>query len=188
MEVRKYKTYQDYVRHQASKLGKKLPRITVHDKQYENIVYGRYKDVKGKSILCLAARLGGEVRAFKRRGATAIGIDLNPGKDNPDVIQGDFHDIPFGDNEFDIVFCNSLDHVLYMDKFLKEVKRVSRDVFILELSPEELGNHAARSTTDQDTILSWIKKYFTIEDTVEKTNKTSCLSGNVFIYILKKKP
>ena len=33
----------------------------------------------GEPVLCLGARLGGEVRALTRLGALAIGIDFNPG-------------------------------------------------------------------------------------------------------------
>lgn len=186
MAIRKYKTYEDYIQHQKSKLDKKHDIIVNHDRQYEQIIYQRYTDVKDKKVLCLAARLGGEVRGFIRRGANAIGIDLNPGKDNPDVIQGDFHNIPFQDNTFDIVFCNSIDHVLYMDKFLSEARRVTKDIFILEITPEVMGNHSVRATKNLKTIQNRIEKYFTISDLTKTTNQTSCLSGKVFVYILKK--
>ena len=42
--------------------------------------------LRGATVLCVGARLGGEVRAFKSLGALAIGIDLNPGTLNMDVV------------------------------------------------------------------------------------------------------
>ena len=49
-------------------------------------------------MICLGARLGGEVRAFKTLGAIAIGIDLNPGKDSMDVLAGDYYNIGLPNN------------------------------------------------------------------------------------------
>ena len=46
-------------------------------------------------MLCLGARLGTEVRALHNLGYFAIGIDLNPGVDNPYVLMGDFHKLVF---------------------------------------------------------------------------------------------
>lgn len=177
----KYKSYKDYVRHQCEKLGKKEGIIREHDRAYEEIVFGRYSDVSGKKVLCLAARLGGEVRAFKRLGADAIGIDLNPGRGNKDVIKGDFHDLKFKDKSFDISFCNSLDHVLYPDKFFMEVKRVTREMFVLEVVPTKAEGHAV---TDTHEVEQRIKKHFSIKEKFTSENNTTCLSGAVHIYLL----
>lgn len=55
-----------------------------------------------KTLTCPSqARLGGEVRAFKSLGAVAVGIDLEPGRGNMDVIHGDFHAVPFPTASFD---------------------------------------------------------------------------------------
>ena len=69
-----YSTYDDYTKHQSSKLVKEYNRVVEIDRNIESKIYKRYIDlddikVEGKSILCLAARLGGEVRAFKKLGA-----------------------------------------------------------------------------------------------------------------------
>ena len=48
-----------------------------------------------RTVLCLAARIGTEVKAFLDLGCFAIGIDLNPGTDNRYVVHGDFHDLQF---------------------------------------------------------------------------------------------
>ena len=187
MEVRRYSTYKEYVDHQGSKLDKKYSIIAAHDKQYEQSVYSRYSGFEGKKVLCLAARLGGEVRAFKKLGADAIGVDLNPGKDNKDVIYGDFHDIPFKDKHFDYVFTNSIDHVLYLDKFYSEIKRVlkPRGVFICELMKGGRGGHGVIDTVDDSEIIAEADKYFEVKKIEDIRVSTTCLRNDVSIYYMK---
>ena len=76
--------------------------------------------------MCLAARIGTEVRAFLSYNCFAVGIDLNPGKDNKFVLSGDFHNIQFPKHSVDVVFTNSLDHALYLHKVISEIERVLR--------------------------------------------------------------
>jgi ubiquinone/menaquinone biosynthesis C-methylase UbiE len=92
--------------------------------------------LRGLRVLCLAARLGGEVRAFIDLGALAIGIDLNPGIGNRYVVHGDFHHLQYADNTFDVVFTNSLDHALDVPRIMDEARRVLADdgMFIVEAS------------------------------------------------------
>jgi len=45
--------------------------------------------IAGEAVLCIGARLGGEVRALTQLGALAIGVDFNPGFRNPYVLWGD---------------------------------------------------------------------------------------------------
>lgn len=78
----------------------------------------------GKTALCLGARLGGEVQAFLDNGILAVGVDLNPGDNNPYVLYGDFHQLVFPDQSFDIVYTNSLDHALDLKKVISEMIRV----------------------------------------------------------------
>ena len=75
-------------------------------------------------MLCLAARIGTEVRAFHDVGAFAVGIDLEPGGDNRWVLPGDFHQLIFPDESVDAVYCNSFDHALDLPKVLGECRRV----------------------------------------------------------------
>jgi ubiquinone/menaquinone biosynthesis C-methylase UbiE len=86
------------------------------------------------SVLCLAARLGSEVEAFISLGHFAIGIDLNPGPDNPFVVSGDFHALQFADHSVDCVYTNSLDHAFDIEKITREVRRVLKPggMFLLE--------------------------------------------------------
>ncbi len=65
----------------------------------------------GEPVLCMGARLGGEVRALTRLGALAIGVDLNPGFRNPHVLWGDGLRLQFAERTFRYVYTNVLDHV-----------------------------------------------------------------------------
>ena len=80
----------------------------------------------GAPVLCIGARLGGEVRAFKSLGALAVGVDLNPGPLNMDVVAGDMEDLPFPAKAFAFVYMNVLDHVARLDLLAAEVGRVLR--------------------------------------------------------------
>ena len=178
LSIRDYKNYEEYKNHQIEKLNKKIKLIDEYDKQYENIVYERYKNIlnfNDKNILCLAARLGAEVRAFKKLGANALGIDLNPGKNNDYVIVGDFHDLKFNDNIFDVLFCNSIDHSYNIGKFLSESYRVLKDdgIFLLELMIETPGQYEVLDTSNSEIIKTHISKYFKIEKISNMENKFS---------------
>lgn len=80
----------------------------------------------GTTVLCIGARLGGEVRAVKSLGALGIGIDLLPGPGSLDVVSGDMEDIPFPARVFGLVYTNVLDHVYNVGGLTSEVCRVLR--------------------------------------------------------------
>lgn len=129
---RVYPSYRDYLDHQRLKLDAlRATSLERHDRRFAAALLARLRaspiPLEGRSVLCLAARTGAEVRAFRETGASAIGIDLNPGPDNPWVIEGDFHDLRFGDGSFDVVYVNSLDHAYDLDRVLAEVARVLVD-------------------------------------------------------------
>ena len=123
---RKYKNYPDYKAHQRSKAP--LSDLTARNLMLRTDIPKRVADLpfwnKDATVLCLAARGGGEVQAFLDLGCFAVGIDLEPGKENPYVLHGDFHDIQFPNGSVDIVYTNSLDHVFAMKKVISEIKRV----------------------------------------------------------------
>lgn len=138
-KLRRYDDYEKYSDHQKSKLDGILDWVKETQKTFVPLMRGRIKIVdkipKGSSVLCLGARLGGEVKAFIGEGCFAVGVDLNPGKDNRYVLQGDFHNLQFPDKCVDVVFCNSLDHVLMMDSFISEIKRVLKDSGLCIIEP-----------------------------------------------------
>jgi SAM-dependent methyltransferase len=136
LSVRTYKSYDDYMRHQISKL--KIKDLSKYDILFRQALRERLTRTNavqpGVSVLCLAARLGTEVKAFMDLGCFAVGIDLNPGNRNRYVLPGDFHDIQFPDASIDAVFTNSLDHAVDIDRLTMEVRRVlkPRGLFFVE--------------------------------------------------------
>lgn len=126
-QKRCYKSYQEYLSHQKSKLDQGIDFLKDYDVKYrkglgERLVKLDY--IKGTSVLCLGARIGTEVKAFLDNGAFAVGLDLNPGKNNKYVVTGDFHDLNYADESVDILFTNSIDHVFDIEKVLNEAYRV----------------------------------------------------------------
>jgi SAM-dependent methyltransferase len=125
---RSYDSYSAYLSHQGAKLDR-MPseKLIAYERRYTAALVPRLERVEctpGTTVLCLGARGGAEVRAFRSLGCVAIGIDLNPGLNNPDVVRGDFHALPFGNQTFGAVFTNALDHVYDMGALLAEVRRV----------------------------------------------------------------
>lgn len=140
LSVKVYESHDDYIRHQQEKLATSSPAwLTDYNTQYRSVLAERLRSfgVVGPTsrVLCLAARLGGEVVACRDLGAFAVGVDLNPGKNNPYVLYGDFHALTFADGSVDVVFTNSLDHALNFKKLFAEVRRVLQPngLFISEI-------------------------------------------------------
>ena len=101
----------------GQKNGTLAPHIVARDAQVEKYIFRDFSARArkgdplmslgpGKSILCVGARLGGEVRAFTRLGALAVGIDFNPGVRNAWSMWGDATRLQFADSAFDFV-CTS---------------------------------------------------------------------------------
>lgn len=161
LKSRVYENYDDYIRHQKSKLDRFLLdwdnawiNKQNYDQRYREILRERVKPhiaTSGLSTLCLAARLGTEVKAFIDLGCFAVGIDLNPGKENKYVVVGDFHNLQYADHSLDIVFTNSFDHVLYPEKILSEITRVLK---VGGRFMTDLGGNVGQVEGDYET-LSW---------------------------------
>lgn len=163
---RNYGSYSEYRRHQASKL--RIRDVRDLDARIESALYNRLRgDWSGEKVLCLGARLGGEVRAFTGRGAFAVGVDLNPGNGNRWVLSGDFHALQFADESVDAVYTNSLDHVLDLEKLLSEVKRVLQPagVFLVDAVGGEVdrgsgfGYWASLSWQDTGELIAAIEAF-----------------------------
>lgn len=128
-EHRQYPDYETYLEHQRTKFSAfRSKSIIGHDRRFHAALSERLAtsalDLRGRSVLCLAARQGSEVRAFIDQGAFAVGIDLNPGPKNRYVVVGDFHELQFADDSVDVVYTNSLDHAFDLERILGEVRRV----------------------------------------------------------------
>ncbi len=124
--TRQFRSYDDYVRVQQSKL--QHLDLDAHETQFRAVLKDRLAAsgvvARGARVLCLGARLGGEVAAFRDLGAFAVGVDLNPGRDNPWVMFGDFQHLQFPDGVVDVAYSNSLDHAFDLSRMLAEVWRV----------------------------------------------------------------
>ena len=87
---RVYHNYKEYVLHKKSKL--ELIDLSDYDIRYRQVLRERVKKLnllhQGMTVLCLAARIGTEVKSFLDLGYFAIGIDLNPGENNRYVVHG----------------------------------------------------------------------------------------------------
>lgn len=126
LQHRNYKSYEAYLEHQKAKLA--IHDFSNYDIEFRTALRERLRalDVnwQGFAVLCLGARLGTEVKAFLDLGCKAIGIDLNPGKENQYVVPGDFHDLQFPPNSMDVVYTNSLDHAFDINRIAAEVLKV----------------------------------------------------------------
>jgi SAM-dependent methyltransferase len=135
-QKRSYDSYEAYLEHQKAKL--ETHDFGAYDTEFRKVLRERLAaldlDWSGRSVLCLGARIGTEVKAFLDLGADAIGIDLNPGDNNRYVVYGDFHDLQFASGSMDVIYTNSLDHAFDLERIAKEVLRVLKPggLFILE--------------------------------------------------------
>lgn len=164
---RSYASYEAYVEHQRAKLTHHLPQLneTLADDLAE--FKRRFVDCtplrEARSVLCLGARLGTEVRALKELGFFAVGIDLNPGEANQHVVTGDFHALTFADGSTDAVYCNALDHAFDLDRLSREVARVLRPggLFVTDIAlgfdrGYTPGDYEATIWRDPDTLIQRI--------------------------------
>jgi len=155
INYRKYKNYKEYLSHQSIKLDigikKKIKKFM--PEYFENNVRSfekrieKFKEyVKNGKVLCLGARLGAEVVAFRNMGfKETLGIDINPGKSNKYVIKGDFHNVPFEDKYFDVVYCNCIDHCWNLKLLSMETDRVLKNDGVLILEIDHLNKDKKRN-------------------------------------------
>ena len=128
---------------------------------------GGVRSFQGRSVLCLGARLGGEVRAFKALGALAVGVDVEPGNGNMDVLVGDFEHLAFADASFDFAYSNVLDHVHDLRIFGSEVCRVLKPggIFFAALFPashDRWRGKEAVSASSQGVLLRKLEPNFAL--------------------------
>ena len=151
---RRYGTYDDYVVHQADKLDSLGGEAFVNSQKAVRMFRRRLELIAElppkTSVLCLGARRGEEVQAFRELGHTANGIDLNPGTDNPYVVRGDFHALQYADESLQCVYVNCLDHAFNLEKIVSEVYRVLKHggLFVVDIvygydEGYVVGNHDA---------------------------------------------
>ena len=136
LQNRSYESYEAYLEHQKAKL--ETHDFADYDVAFRTALRERLAALEiswpGRTVLCLAARIGTEVKAFLDLGCFAIGIDLNPGKENRYVVHGDFHDLQYAPSSIDVVYTNSLDHAFDIDRIAMEILKVLKPggLFIVE--------------------------------------------------------
>lgn len=154
IEIKHYANYDEYIAHQKSKadFGTSLrERLLPTGDLWESDCAGfrenfrPYEDIlKGcKNAMCLGARTGMEVHVLREMGLDAIGIDLV--ETPPLVLSGYVHDVQFAADSFDFIFSNIFDHVLYPDKFIREIERIAKpnSYVLLHLSVQVRDDHHA---------------------------------------------
>ncbi len=126
LAVRRVSTYESYVELQKMKLG--YVDLSSHEARFQQELKARVEGLgvaaPGKTVVCLGARLGAEVRAFSDLGCFVVGVDLNPGQENRYVLYGDFHDLQFAASSVDVIYTNSLDHAMELSQVVVEMRRV----------------------------------------------------------------
>ncbi len=129
-------------------------------------------------ILCLGARNGGEVMAFRKLGfLNTIGVDLYPIQNvcikEQVVFKGDFHNLDFESNSFNILFSNSIDHIYDPELFLKECDRVLKIggfcIFYLGIG-SHIGDLESNSIKDKLLIFKTINKFNKYEIIINEDN------------------
>ena len=114
---------------QGSKLARNGAMVAAWDREFEGQLLRRLRqqaDSIASPVLCVGARLGAEVRAFRAAvpQLLAVGTDFNPGSRNPFVMWGDAHELQFSDASFAVVYTNVLDHIRNTSTFAREAHRV----------------------------------------------------------------
>lgn len=154
---RAYTSYEEYVRHQQSKFGHL--DLTEYDRTYREQLRERLRSLTllqpGASVLCLGARQGTEVKAFHDLGCFAVGLDLNPGKNNQFVLPGDFHHVQFPSASVDVIFTNSFDHTFDPQKLIGEITRLLKPDGLLII--EAIQGEAEQSSPDYYASFWWQK-------------------------------
>jgi SAM-dependent methyltransferase len=164
---REYSSYEEYVRHQQSKL--KFLDLADYDVTYRRQLKERLQTLAlprpAATVLCLGARQGTEVKAFLDLGCFAVGLDLNPGPENQFVIRGDFHNIQFPANSVDVIFTNSFDHAFDPARLVGEITRLLKPDGLLII--EAIRGEAQDTAPDHYASFWWR----TIDDLVALLGK-----------------
>jgi len=174
VRYRDYTSYEEYITHQSQKFDEILKMSGGFSNKiilwYRKTFYKRFRHLssfldKDAVILCLGARQGTEVEVLWDLGyKNAIGLDLNPGPDNPYVKEGDFMNLKFPDRSVDMVYSNCVDHAFELDKFFQEHARVLKPggyaIYDINVSDQRFGVFEAVEWESDETLFLLVLKYF----------------------------
>ena len=145
LHYKKFNSYKEYTEAQVEKL--RLREDYVRQKSQRKyfdfcVDFARFDGhiEKGCRVLCLGARFGDEVRAFRKLGYDAIGIDLYADEGDL-VIKGDWNDLPF-ENEFDVIYTNSIDHAWSIEKMIVQIEKALKPDGMVIIALDQHHAHA----------------------------------------------
>ena len=126
-------------------------------------IYPEDTSLDSLQILCVGARYGIEMLAFEQLGfkyENIKAIDIYPR--NEQIINADMHDMPFGSNCFDIIYSHhSLDHSLFPEKALSEIKRVSTkdSYWLLTIPYNDFGKEESIDFDTAEEVESYVTRF-----------------------------
>jgi len=192
LQYRDYDSYEEYITHQRQKFdeivkmggGFKTKDLFFYRiKFYKRFrILSKYLPKKSK-ILCAGARQGTEVEVLRDLGYnSAYGVDLNPGPNNELVEYGDFMKLNIPNESLDMVYSNSIDHAIDIEKFFKEHARVLKPngYVLYDIAIQKGGAFEAVEWDSDETVFQIMKKYFktVVEQKKEKNWKWLLLKKN----------
>jgi SAM-dependent methyltransferase len=174
LHYRDYSSYDEYVTHQTQKFNEILNLQGGFDNRvilgYRNNFYRRFRYLsefldKSAVILSLGARQGTEVEVLWDLGyKNAIGLDLNPGPENPYVGKGDFMALEYPEDSVDMVYTNCVDHAFDLDKFFEEHARVLKPggyaIYDVAIFTSGAGSFEAVEWQSEESALLLALKYY----------------------------
>lgn len=173
---RDYNSYEEYTLHQKQKIWEilkihgGLPWKVYLRQRYEFWLRFRLLRLPRDAVIyCLGARFGTEVEVLRDLGfKNAIGLDLEPGPNNPYVIAGDFMNIDATDSTVDMIYCNAVDHAYCLETFFKEHARVVKvgGIAIYDLCMTPPGAFEAVSWGSEKNLFMLMLNYYSAVDEV----------------------
>ena len=132
MKLTKYRSYQDYVKHQKEKtlsIERRKKEARDFDRKCEDFMamvarYIEQFDIPRGTAVCVGSRAGAEVKALQQLGFDAIGYDLVAHE--PWTLEGDMHELPVESGVADLVFTNAFDHAADPFRAAGELQRISK--------------------------------------------------------------
>ena len=152
--------FENYLTHQKKKFDLYKNTLNRDFENQVNYFYLLFKNIKLTNSnriysLCLGARTGAEVKAFRKLNFFSIGVDINYPKNSPYVVYGDFHKLDFPDNSFDIIYSNCIDHCFDLKVFLSESKRLCNEDGIILFHIQKGSEDGSRDNFGDFEALGW---------------------------------
>lgn len=138
--TRKYKSYKEYLEHQAEKAKVKRYKQKLLAAREERLVWfvEQFKFLKNhglhktSEIVCLGARYGEEVQALRSLGLKkAIGYDLISYPPYVEIKDMNVYVQEAPADSLDLVYTNAIDHCYNLEEFIGHLGRISRKYILI---------------------------------------------------------